>query len=223
MGKVRLLFVLFIFSVFSTSAQTNQNQFHKTDQLNHSVNHTASTDKETLIDSAPPSIIELLENKSLGDFSTGDAEIDRFLEETSVRYNIDPLLIFAQMNQESRFKLKATSYKGASGLMQLMPDTAARFGVKNIYDPQQNIEAGIKYMRWLLDKFDGDLRLALAGYNAGEGEVMKYDNQIPPYRETQNYVARILAHYKQITKQASATIVDKIIEQEAVAAVEEIS
>lgn len=136
--------------------------------------------------------------ETLGENSTGDAEIDAFIVKSCKRYKIDPLLIFAQMTQESAFKLNATSHKGASGLMQLMPATAARFGVKNIYDPQQNIEAGVKYMRWLLDKFDGDVRLALAAYNAGEGSVLKYGNQIPPYGETQNYVARITTHYEKI-------------------------
>lgn len=135
---------------------------------------------------------------SLGAFTTGDSTIDSYIEDSSRRYAIDPLLIYAQMHQESGFKLKATSYKGARGLMQLMPATAIRFGVRNIYDPKQNIEAGIKYMRWLIDKFNGDVVLALAGYNAGEGAVMKYGWQIPPYNETREYVRRISARYNSI-------------------------
>ena len=83
--------------------------------------------------------------------------------------------------------------------MQLMPATAMRFGVRNIYDPAQNIDAGVKYMRWLLDKFNGDVHLALAGYNAGEGAVMKYGWNVPPYRETQEYVRRIGARYNAIS------------------------
>ncbi len=138
--------------------------------------------------------------RTLGNFSTGNREIDRYIEEFSAVYDIDPLLIYAQMNQESSFKIKATSHKGASGLMQLIPETAKRFGVKNIYNPQQNIKAGIKYMRWLLDEFGGDMHLALAGYNAGEGAVKKYGNKIPPYRETQNYVAKIMARYQELSK-----------------------
>ncbi|MFV0388016.1 MAG: lytic transglycosylase domain-containing protein [Pyrinomonadaceae bacterium] len=136
---------------------------------------------------------------NLGEFTTGDAEIDGFIVNASRKYGIDPLLIYSQMHQESAFKLKARSYKGASGLMQLMPATAKRFGVTNIYDPQQNIEAGVRYMRWLLNKFDQDIVLALAGYNAGEGAVMKYDNQVPPYRETQEYVRRITSRYRSIS------------------------
>ena len=117
-------------------------------------------------------------------FTTGDPKIDAFIVDSSRRYRIDPLLIYAQMHQESSFKLRALSHKGASGLMQLMPGTARRLGVTNIYDPKQNIDGGVKYMRMLLDMFGGDVRLALAGYNAGEGAVMKYGYQIPPYNET---------------------------------------
>lgn len=136
--------------------------------------------------------------RTLGGFTTSDPKIDSYIVESCKRYNIDPLLIYSQMHQESAFKLKATSYKGASGLMQLMPATARRFGVTQIYDPKQNIEAGVKYMRWLLDTFNGDVILALAGYNAGEGAVMKYGWNVPPYRETQEYVRRISARYNAI-------------------------
>lgn len=122
------------------------------------------------------------------------SEIDSFIKDSCRRYKIDPKLIYAQMKQESSFKLRAISYKGARGLMQLMPATAARFGVTDIYDPRQNIEAGVKYMRFLLDLF-GDIRLALAGYNAGEGAVIKYGNRIPPYRETIQYVEKISYNY----------------------------
>ncbi len=137
--------------------------------------------------------------KNMSGFTTGDALIDSYIVDSSRRYNIDPLLIYSQMHQESSFKLKATSYKGASGLMQLMPATAARLGVTNIYEPKQNIEGGVKYMRMLLDMFNQDVALALAGYNAGEGAVMKYGRQIPPYRETQEYVRRITARYSSIS------------------------
>ena len=105
--------------------------------------------------------IVMSSGNTLGGFTTGDAKIDSYIIDSCKRYNIDPLLIYAQMHQESAFKLKATSYKGASGLMQLMPATARRFGVTSIYDPKQNIEAGIKYMRWLLDTFNGDVILHL--------------------------------------------------------------
>jgi soluble lytic murein transglycosylase-like protein len=132
-------------------------------------------------------------------FTTGDPLVDSYIVDSSRRYNVDPLLIYSQMHQESTFKSRATSPKGASGLMQLMPGTARRFGVEKIYDPKQNIEGGVRYMRWLLDTFNGDVVLALAGYNAGEGAVMKYGWQVPPYRETQEYVRRITDRYNSIS------------------------
>ncbi len=154
--------------------------------------------------------------KSLGNFTTGDTVIDSYIVDSCKRYNIDPLLIYAQMHQESSFKLKATSYKGARGLMQLMPGTAARFGVSDIYNPKQNIEGGVKYMRWLLDAFGGDVVLALAGYNAGEGAVMKYGYQVPPYRETQEYVRRIAGRYNDVTNPNLAKIVRQVTNDQAV-------
>lgn len=150
----------------------------------------------------------------LNGFTTGDSTIDSYIVEFSRRYNIDPLLIYAQMHQESGFKVRATSYKGASGLMQLMPATARRFGVTSIYDPKQNVEAGIKYMRWLLDTFNGDIVLALAGYNAGEGAVWKYGNQVPPYRETQEYVRRITTRYKAISNPDYVKSVRQVTQQQ---------
>ena len=149
-------------------------------------------------------------------FTTGDLQVDSYIVNSCKRYNVDPLLIYSQMHQESSFKLKATSYKGARGLMQLMPGTAARFGVSDIYNPQQNIEGGVKYMRWLLDTFGGDVGLALAGYNAGEGAVIKYGNQIPPYRETQEYVRRITARYSSITNPMAAKTVVRVSNEQAV-------
>ena len=137
-------------------------------------------------------------NSSLGEFSTGNASVDNFIVESGKRNSVDPLLLYSIMHQESSFKPRAMSYKGARGLMQLMPPTAARFGVKNIWDPQQNIEGGARYMRFLLHLFSGDVRLALAGYNAGEGAVMKYGYQVPPYSETREYVRRIGHRYSLI-------------------------
>lgn len=160
--------------------------------------------------------LSMATGKSLDGFTTGDTVIDSYIVDSSVRYNIDPLLIYSQMHQESSFKLKATSNKGARGLMQLMPATAIRLGVSDIYNPKQNIEGGIKYMRWLLDKFGGDVNLALAGYNAGEGAVMKYGNQIPPYRETQEYVRRISARYSSITNPNFVKTVRNVSEKQAV-------
>lgn len=135
-------------------------------------------------------------SKSLDGFTTGDPKIDAIIVEAGAHNGVDPVLLYAQMHQESSFKRSAVSPKGARGLMQLMPFTAARFGVRDIFDPRQNIEGGARYMRYLLDAFDGDVALALAGYNAGEGAVMKYGRRIPPYHETQEYVRRIAERYR---------------------------
>jgi len=132
---------------------------------------------------------------TLSGFTTGDSAVDGYILDSGRRNSVDPLLLYAIMHQESTFKARAMSPKGARGLMQLMPGTASRFGVSSIWDPKQNIEGGTRYMRFLLDMFDGDVNLALAGYNAGEGAVVKYGYRVPPYSETQEYVRRISRRY----------------------------
>lgn len=109
--------------------------------------------------------------------------------------NLDPNLVFAVIKQESGFKECATSHCGAQGLMQLMPATAKGLGVANSYNIEQNVHGGAKYLRQMLNKFDGNLKLAVAAYNAGPGAIQKYDG-IPPYAETQNYVKAVMAHYQ---------------------------
>lgn len=153
-----------------------------------------------------PEIFELPEG-----VTTGITTYDEYILQAAQIYDLDPLLLIAQMKQESSNKSHAVSPKGAKGLMQLMPDTAKRFGVKNIYSPKQNIFAGAKYMRWLINRF-GDVKLALAGYNAGEGTVEKYGRQIPPYRETQAYVAKIMAHYDGLSAMREQQIKSSVTE-----------
>ncbi|HJQ98828.1 MAG TPA: lytic transglycosylase domain-containing protein [Candidatus Polarisedimenticolaceae bacterium] len=109
------------------------------------------------------------------------------------RHGLDRALLAAVAKVESNFDPYAVSRAGACGLLQLMPATARRFEVKNVFDPAQNVEGGARYLRWLLDRFSGRLDLALAGYNAGEGAVDRYHG-IPPYRETTGYVLRVLDH-----------------------------
>jgi soluble lytic murein transglycosylase-like protein len=147
----------------------------------------------------PSMEMRMVASRSLRGHSTGDELIDSLIVDSSRRHSVDPLLILAQMSQESSFRPEAVSHKGAAGLMQLMPFTARRMGVTNIYDPQQNIEGGVKYMRLLLNMFDEDVALALAGYNAGEGAVIKYGNRIPPYQETIDYVRKISARYRALS------------------------
>ena len=221
MGKLCLSFALTIVCVFSTFAQNNRKFSQNVERinavsLNDRTEKAAEPDQTSdvsdkiedlefqktkwsmMTDSPSATPAQISVGKSLGSFSTGNPAIDGYILESSLRYNVDLLLIFAQMSQESSFQGKATSHKGARGLMQLMPATAIRWGVKNIYNPKQNIEAGVKYMRWLPDTFGGDVKLALAAYNAGEGAVKKFGNKIPPYSETKSYVARISAHYNKI-------------------------
>lgn len=129
-------------------------------------------------------------------WTTGSKGLDALIRQNGARHGVDPYLIFCVMAQESSFNSRALSPKGARGLMQLMPGTAARFGVRNPADPAQNISAGTRYLKTLLKMFNGRVDLVLAGYNAGEGSVRKYGHRVPPYRETRNYVRRISARYQ---------------------------
>lgn len=126
--------------------------------------------------------------------SSGNPELDRIIFDAGEREGVDPRFIHAVIWQESRYQVSAVSHVGAQGLMQLMPATAKRFGCEDPNDMASNVAAGTKYLSWLLKRFDGDVRLALAGYNAGEGAVDKYKG-VPPYNETQNYVDKISANY----------------------------
>ncbi|NIM01354.1 MAG: transglycosylase SLT domain-containing protein [Acidobacteria bacterium] len=107
------------------------------------------------------------------------------------RHGVDPVLLTAMAAVESGFDPRAVSHKGAEGLLQLMPETAKRFGVADSFDPDQNIDGGARYLDWLLDRFSGDEQLALAGYNAGEAAVDRYQG-VPPYPETEQYVVKVL-------------------------------
>lgn len=111
-------------------------------------------------------------------------------------YHIDEALLHAVISTESGYEPGAVSRKGAIGLMQVMPDTGKRYGVKNLNDPRQNVNAGARYLHDLLRQFDNNVSLVLAAYNAGENAVLRYGKHIPPYRETTQYVPRVLALYK---------------------------
>ena len=122
---------------------------------------------------------------------------DHYIRQAAQTHGVSEGLIKAVMHTESGFNINARSPVGAQGLMQLMPATAKRFNVSNAYDPQQNIFAGAKYLAWLLKRFNGNISLALAGYNAGEGNVAKYGG-IPPFRETQDYVRRVTSRFNNL-------------------------
>lgn len=116
---------------------------------------------------------------------------DSLIQEVAQRHSVEIALVKAVIHTESYFNHKATSHAGASGLMQLMPKTAKLYGVNNAYDPTANVEAGVKHLRYLMDKYPNDIKHALAAYNAGERAVYYY-NGIPPYRETRRYVQKVL-------------------------------
>ncbi len=118
-------------------------------------------------------------------------EFAALLAEAAGRHGVEPALLMAMARAESAFDPFAVSPKGACGLLQLMPATAERFGVTDVFDARQNVDGGARYMRWLLDRYDGDTELALAAYNAGENAVDRYRG-VPPYSETRTYVARVL-------------------------------
>jgi soluble lytic murein transglycosylase-like protein len=120
--------------------------------------------------------------------------VERFVKEAAERHRIDPALIRAVIETESNWNPKAHSHKGAGGLMQLIPTTAQRFGAYDVFNPQQNINAGVKYLRTLLERYNGNLDLALAAYNAGEGAVDRAHG-VPSFRETRNYVQKVQSAY----------------------------
>jgi len=138
-------------------------------------------------------------------WTTGNAGIDALIRQNGARYGVDPYFIYCVIHQESHFSSTALSVKGAQGLMQLMPGTAARYGVINANDPGQNIRGGTRYLKDLLQLFHGRIDLVLAGYNAGEGAVIRYGQTIPPYKETQDYVRLISKRYLRKPNAAPAT------------------
>ncbi len=122
------------------------------------------------------------------------AELIGKIHELAPSFDLDPALVLEVVRMESNFDPHARSHKGALGLMQLIPSTAQRFGVEDPFDPVQNLRGGMAYLRWLLERFDGDLKLTLAGYNAGEAAVERHGG-VPPYDETRAYVGTILSRY----------------------------
>lgn len=132
--------------------------------------------------------------QSLGPAPVAPAQIDALVGQNAATWQVDPSLVKAIIANESGFDANATSKVGAAGLMQLMPATAQSVGVQNSYDPAQNVAGGTRYLKGLLDRFNGDVRLAVAAYNAGPGAVEKYGD-VPPYAETQNYVQNVLGSY----------------------------
>ena len=129
-------------------------------------------------------------------FQQNRRQLAPLIRQQAREFKVDPALVMAVIHAESAYDKDAVSKAGAVGLMQLMPATAKRFGVHNRTNAAQNVKGGVKYLRYLLEMFQFNLKLALAAYNAGESAVLKYGNNIPPYPETENYVEKVVAYYQ---------------------------
>jgi hypothetical protein len=140
------------------------------------------------------------------------SKFDKLIVEAAKKFDVDAALVSAVIKAESDFNAREVSDKGARGLMQLMPSTAERFGVTDSYDPVANVYGGVRYLRWLLQTFNGNADLAVAAYNAGEGNVWKY-NGVPPFRETINYINRIAKHVR--AAMTPATVASKVADSGA--------
>lgn len=141
-------------------------------------------------------VLILKEKRILFNANIDVTKYDELITKAANKFKLDTALIKAIIKAESNFNHRAVSRVGAQGLMQLMPSTASALNVDDSFHPEKNIEGGARYLRYLINTYKGDLTLALAAYNAGERAVAKYNYNVPPYRETQNYVKRVLSFYK---------------------------
>lgn len=165
-----------------------------------SLSNVPTDDRYTILIAAPQRAIAAAASGTVARTNkTGlarKAGYDQVVDEVSRSHGLESALLHAVISVESSYNPKAVSSKGAAGLMQLMPQTAKRYGVADSFDPRENLNGGARYLKDLLRMFNNDTRLALAAYNAGEHAVMKYGNRIPPYRETLRYVPRVMDFYQ---------------------------
>jgi hypothetical protein len=153
--------------------------------------------------------MERISDAVRGEFFAKSMPYGELIHEKAKKYDVDPLLVAAVIEQESRFKSRARSHVGAKGLMQLMPRTGRWMGADNLYDPEQNVDAGVKYIKYLNKRFHGDMRKTIAAYNGGEGNVQRYGG-IPPFRETRQYVRKVMKNYDKRSKQLEKYQADQL-------------
>lgn len=146
-------------------------------------------------DTKLPYVLIMREKRVIIELKGDTKNYEDLIAKASARYCVDPALVKAVIKAESNFNHRAVSPVGARGLMQLMPATATMLRVEDSFHPENNIDGGVRYLRYLMDLFNGNLSLALAAYNAGENAVIRYNNRIPPYQETQTYVKRVLSYF----------------------------
>jgi soluble lytic murein transglycosylase-like protein len=204
MGRAVAGFVLFLsLGLLATAAQAALFVYQMPDGSRIATDHLLRNKNYRLIRSGRTvaGVGVMLAARTPQFFRPNPKAYDRLIVHSARRQKVNVALVKAIIHAESGFNPYATSDKGACGLMQLMPDTAEKYGVSNVYDPKQNIRAGVRHLKYLLRKFRNNIRLAVAAYNAGEQAVEKYRG-IPPYYETRHYVRRVLRYKRQYTRVA---------------------
>ena len=184
-------------------ARADVYSFTDANGVTHFSNVPADSRYQLLIGTPADAVVASPKDKSI-DWLARSAQYDGVIAGAAKAATIQAALVRAVIVVESGFNPRAVSKKGAIGLMQLQPATAKRYGVKNIYDPEQNVRAGAHYLSDLLTRFDSNLELALAAYNAGEEAVERYGRHVPPYRETLAYVPSVMKVYQRLLDQAHA-------------------
>lgn len=198
--QLHKLFVLFWFGICcSLPAKADIYEYTNNEGMVYLSNVQNNSQYKVLI-SAPPEPTTEKEAPNQSDKPSSNhankSSYNQLIKGIARKYGVDSALLHAVITVESKYDPKAVSNKGAVGLMQLMPNIASQYGIDNLYDPAQNVQGGAQYLRYLLNKFNGDVSLALAAYNAGEIAVARNGNRIPPYRETRDYVPRVLHFYR---------------------------